>query len=147
MMSYRSTLKFIPVEWFLANLQLLGFTFPSGLMVFGRVMARGLGNLAIHLVVTTFFPLWFEILTWFLVCECIVVSYRSSLNFVPIEWSWANLRTLAVSPFFNSLSNRLNITNYCLRSISSSLLKFTRFIQGHNIASTKRSHIPIKLDL
>ena len=94
MMSYRSTLKFIPVEWFLANLQLLGFTFPSGLMVFGRVMARGLGNLAIHLVVTTFFPLWFEILTWFLVYECIVVSYRSSLNFVPIEWSWANLRTL-----------------------------------------------------
>ena len=92
--SYRATLKFIPVEWFLANLQLLGFTFRSGLMVFGRVMARGLGNLAIHLVVTTFFPLWFEILTWFLVCECIVMSYRSSLNFVPIEWFWANLCTL-----------------------------------------------------
>jgi hypothetical protein len=35
-----------------------------------------------------------------------------------------------VSLFFNSLSNRLRITNYCLRSVSSSLLKFTRFIQG-----------------
>jgi hypothetical protein len=47
------------------------------------------------------------------------------------------LRTLAnVSPFFNSLSNRPIITNYCLRSVSSSLLKFTRFIQGNNIAST-----------
>ena len=38
--------------------------------------------------------LWFEILTWFLVCECIVMSYRSSLNFIRIEWFWANLRTL-----------------------------------------------------
>jgi hypothetical protein len=31
---------------------------------------------------------------------------------------------------------RLRITNYCLRSVSSSPLKFTRFIQGNNIAST-----------
>ena len=36
--------------------------------------------------------------------------------------------------FFNSLSNRLRITNYCLISVSWSLLKFTRFIQGNNIA-------------
>jgi hypothetical protein len=62
---YRSNLKFIPVEWFLAK----------------------------YLIVTTFFH-WFEILTWLLLCECIVMSYRSSLNFVPIEWFWANLRTL-----------------------------------------------------
>jgi hypothetical protein len=41
-----------------------------------------------------------------------------------------------VSLFFNSLSNRLRITNYCLRSVSSSLLKFTRFIQGNNITWT-----------
>jgi hypothetical protein len=33
-----------------------------------------------------------------------------------------------------TLSNRLRITNYCLRSVSSSFLKFTRFIQGNNIA-------------
>ena len=44
------------------------------------------------------------------------------------------LRRLAI--FFNSLSNRLRITNYCLRSVSSSLLKFTRFIQGNNIIWT-----------
>jgi len=46
------------------------------------------------------------------VCECIVMSYRSSLNFVPIEWFWANLRTLdfltlakylVVSTFFSLL--------------------------------------------
>ena len=33
--------------------------------------------------------------------------------------------TRNVSPFFNSLSNRQRITNYCLRSVSSSLVKFT----------------------
>jgi hypothetical protein len=43
-------------------------------------------------------------------------------------------RLTKVSPFFNSLSNRLRITNYCLRSAFSRLLKFRRFIQGNNIA-------------
>ena len=47
---------------------------------------------------------------------------------------WILRRLANVLPFFNSLSNRLRITNYCLRSVSSSLLKFTRFIQGNNIA-------------
>jgi predicted branched-subunit amino acid permease len=47
------------------------------------------------------------------------------------------LRMLAnVSPFLNSLIIRLRITNYCLRSVSSSFLKFTRFIQEKNIAWT-----------
>jgi len=41
-----------------------------------------------------FISLWFQILTWFLAWECIMINYRSSLNFVPIEWFWANLRTL-----------------------------------------------------
>jgi hypothetical protein len=51
---------------------------------------------------------------------------------MPLPWI---LRRLAnVSSFFNSLSNKLRTTNYCLRSVSSSLLKFTRFIQGNNIA-------------
>jgi hypothetical protein len=49
---------------------------------------------------------------------------------------WILRRLANVSPFFNSLSNMLRITNYCLRSVSSSLLKFTRFIQGNNIAWT-----------
>ena len=49
---------------------------------------------------------------------------------------WILRRLANVSPFFNSLSNRLRITNYSLRSVSSSLLKFTKFIQGNNIAWT-----------
>ena len=49
---------------------------------------------------------------------------------------WILRRLANVSSFFNSLSNRLRITNYCLRFVSSSLLKFTRFIQGNNIAWT-----------
>jgi hypothetical protein len=41
-----------------------------------------------------FISLSFEILTWFLVCECIVMTYRWSLNFVPNECFWDNLRPL-----------------------------------------------------
>ena len=33
-----------------------------------------------------FISLWFEILTWFLVWECIIIRYRSSLKFIPVEW-------------------------------------------------------------
>jgi hypothetical protein len=51
---------------------------------------------------------------------------------------WILRRLANVSPFFNSFSNRLRITNYCLWSVSSSLLKFTRFIQGNNIHLGKR---------
>jgi hypothetical protein len=39
--------------------------FRSDPMIFGRVMALGLWNLAKYLVVTTFFSLCLEILTWF----------------------------------------------------------------------------------
>jgi hypothetical protein len=120
-------------------------TFRSGPMIFGRVMALGLWNLAKYLVVTTFFcyawrywldfwymsvewwvtdqvyisfrsndfwpsygpwtlkfdqlfschhfiSLGFEILTWFLVWECIIICYRSTLKFVPVEWFLANLQ-------------------------------------------------------
>jgi hypothetical protein len=72
----------------------VNFEIHSGWMIFGQLTVVWLWNLAKYLVVTTVFSLWFEILTWFLVWECIVMSYRSSLNFVPIEWFWANLRTL-----------------------------------------------------
>ena len=109
------------------------FTFRSGPMIFGRVMALGLWNLAKYLVVTTFFryawrywlfimftfrssPMIFgpwtlkfgeifschpffslcleifslriNILTWYLVCECIMISYRSCLHFVPSNDLW-----------------------------------------------------------
>jgi hypothetical protein len=121
MMSYRSSLHFVPVQWFLTKLWPLdfeiwpniyftmiwdidlifgmrvcnhklqiNFEIHSGWMVFGQLTTVKLWNLAKYLVVTTFFSLWFEILTLFLVCECIMMSYRSSLNFVPIEWFWAN---------------------------------------------------------
>jgi hypothetical protein len=53
------------------------FTFCSGPMIFGRVMPLRLWNLAKYLVVTTLFH-WFEILTWFLVWECMITSYRST---------------------------------------------------------------------
>ena len=58
------------------------FTFRSGPMIFGRVMVLELWILAKYLVVTTFFSLCLEILAWFLVYECIMMSYRSSLHFV-----------------------------------------------------------------
>ena len=37
------------------------------------------------------FLLCFEILTWYLVCGCIMISYRSSLCFVPVQRFLAEL--------------------------------------------------------
>ena len=61
--------------WVYNNELQIKFTFCSGPMIFGRVMALGLWNLARYLVVTTFFSLCleifslcFNILTWYLVC-------------------------------------------------------------------------------
>jgi hypothetical protein len=79
----------------------INFTFCSGSMIFGRVMALGLWNLAKYLVVTTFFSLCLEILTWCLVYECIMLSYRSSLHFVPLQWFLAELWPLDFEIWLN----------------------------------------------
>ena len=50
-------------------------------------------NLAKYLVITILFHR-FEIFTWFLVWECIVISYRSTLKFIPVECFLANLQLL-----------------------------------------------------
>ena len=70
MISYRSSLRFVPVQWFLAEFWTLKFG-----QIFG----------------CHFISLWFEILTWYLVCGCIMISYRSSLRFVPFQWFLAEL--------------------------------------------------------
>ena len=120
------------------------FTFRSGTMIFGRVMALGLWNLAKYLVVTKFFrcawrywldflylsvywwvtdhvyisfrsnDFWPSYVLWtvkfgqifschhlffamlgdidlILVYECIMMSYRSCLPFVPVQWFLAEL--------------------------------------------------------
>jgi hypothetical protein len=75
------------------------FTFCSGQMLLGQLAAVGLCNLVLSEYSAFkfgqifswrhFFSLWFEILTWYLVRECIVMSYRSSLNFVSIGLIYA----------------------------------------------------------
>jgi hypothetical protein len=81
------------------------FTFRSGPMIFGRVMALGLWNLAKYLVVTTFFRYawryWLNF--WYM---CIMMSYRSSLHFVPVQWFlalglWNLANYLVVTTFFS----------------------------------------------
>ena len=68
----------------------INFEIQSGWMTFCKLTAFGLWNLAKYLVVSTFFSLWFETLTWFLVCECIVMSYlqilSNSLLFLAYYW-------------------------------------------------------------
>ena len=111
MINYRSSLRFVLVQWFLAELWTLKFGqifschhfFPlwfeiltwflvwvyndklqinfeihSGWMIFGQLAAVGLWNLTKYLIVTTYFSIWFEILTWFLVFGITMMSYRSS---------------------------------------------------------------------
>ena len=69
------------------------FTFHSGPMIFGQVIVFVLWNLAKYLIVTTLFHYdlryWLDF--WY---ESIVISYRSTLKFIPVEWFLANLRSL-----------------------------------------------------
>jgi hypothetical protein len=85
MMSYRSSLHFVPVQLFLVKLWPLDW------------------NLAKYLVVTKFFSLCLKILTWFLVWECIIISYRLTLKFIPVEWFLANLQPLGFEIWPNIL--------------------------------------------
>jgi hypothetical protein len=79
--------------WVYSDKLQIEFTFRSGPMI----MARGLWNLAKYLVVTTFFHYAWRY--WFLVWECIILSYRSALKFVPVEWFLA--KYLVVITFFS----------------------------------------------
>ena len=72
----------------------INFEIRSGWMIFGQLTAVGIWNLAKYLVGHHFISLEFEILTWFLVWECIIISYRSTLKFVPVEWLLAKLQPL-----------------------------------------------------
>jgi hypothetical protein len=131
MLSYRSSLRFVPVQWFLQSYGLwtlkfgqifschhfffamlgdidlifgiwvyndelqIKFTFRSGPLILGRVMALGLWNSGQIFSCHHFISLWFEILTWFLVWDYIIISYRSTLKSIPVEWFLANLQPLA----------------------------------------------------
>jgi hypothetical protein len=93
------------------------FTFRSGPMNLGRVMALGLWNFAKYLVVTTLFYYEKE--------KGQTMIYKTLQKLDVSSPPWILRRCTNVSLFFNSLINRLRMTNYCLRSVSSSLLKFT----------------------
>ena len=98
MISYRSSLHFVPVQWFLVEL----------------IMALGLWNLAKYLVVSTYFRYawryWPDF--WYMTYECIMMSYRSSLHFVPVQWFlvelimahglWNLAKYLVVTTFFRN---------------------------------------------
>jgi hypothetical protein len=93
--------------WVYTDKLQIKFTFRSGPMISGRVMALGLkfGHIfsCRHL-----FPLCLEILTWCLVYECILINYRLSLRFVPVQWflaeiwplDWNLAKYLVVATFF-----------------------------------------------
>jgi hypothetical protein len=126
MMSYSSSLYFVPVQWFLAELwpldfgqifschhfffAMLGdidlrvydhklqinFEIRSGWMIFDQLTAVGLWNLAKYSVVTTLFHYDFRYWLDFLVWKCIIISYRSTLKFILVEWFLANLQTFGL---------------------------------------------------
>ena len=69
--------------WVYSDKLQIEFTFRSGPMIFGGPWTLKFGQIfSCH----HFFSLCLEILTWFLVYECIIMSYRSSLHFVPVQW-------------------------------------------------------------
>jgi hypothetical protein len=87
-------------------------------MIFGRVMFVGLWNLAKYLVVTTLFSLCLEILTWFLVYECIMMRYRSNLHFVPVS-----------SQYLKSEWSRVVTTKYLAKFQSPLVVSWPKIIQ------------------
>ena len=129
MISYKSNLRFVPVQWFYGPWTLkfdqifschhffslcleiltwffgiwvyndelqIKFTIRSGPMIFGQVMALGLWNLAKYLVVTTFFRYAWRYWLDFLVYEYIMMSYRSSLHFVLVQWFFGRVMALGL---------------------------------------------------
>jgi len=58
------------------------FTFRSGPMIFGQVNSPWTLKFGQIFSCHHFISLWFEILTWFLVRECIIISYISTLKLV-----------------------------------------------------------------
>jgi hypothetical protein len=76
-----------------------------------------------------FISLWFEILTWFLVWECIILSYRSSLKFVLVEWFLANLQPLG----FEILP--VVTTKYLAKFQSPTAVSWPKIIQPERISN------------
>jgi hypothetical protein len=58
------------------------FTFRSGPMIYGLWTLKFDQIFSCHHLSS----LCLEILTWFLVYECIMMSYRSSLHFILVQW-------------------------------------------------------------
>ena len=65
--------------------------FRSGRMIFGWAMALELVFFVQILRCPDLFLTSFDILTWYLVCGYIYMSYSLSSNFVPVEWLLAEL--------------------------------------------------------
>jgi hypothetical protein len=96
--------------WVYNDELLIKFTFRSGTMIFGRVMALGLkfGQIfSCH----HFFSICLEILNWFLVYECIMMSYRSSLHLVLVQWILAELWTKLIN-IHSYTKNQYNISKH-----------------------------------
>ena len=80
--------------WVYSDKLQIEFTFCYGPIICGRVMAFGLLKFGQIFSCHHFFSLCLEILTWFLVWECIIISYRSTLKFIQVEWFLASLQAL-----------------------------------------------------
>ena len=78
------------------------FEFCSGSMIFCRVMELGLGEIR-KICFPDFFLSCFNIFKWYLVYSFIMTCYRSSSNFVPVRWFFAELWTLDLGKFEKSV--------------------------------------------
>ena len=72
----------------------LNFEIRSAWMIFGQFTVVGLWNMGKILSCHHFILLYLEILTWILVWECLIISYRWMSKFVLVEWFLANLQSL-----------------------------------------------------
>ena len=70
------------------------FNFRSTSLIFAEITGFGLWEIVENHSYTDFFSKHFQILDRFLVCELTMMSYRSSLSFVPLRLFSLKLRAL-----------------------------------------------------
>ena len=75
------------------------FDFRYAPSIFGKVRDLGLSKFQWSNSFPHFFSVCLQILSWFLACKSINMTYRSSLTFFMLHWFLAKLRTLDLVNF------------------------------------------------
>ena len=114
MMSYRPSLRFVPLWWFLAELWPLDF---EKFIEIQHFFLKCLQILSWYFVCETTMMSYrkkcLQILSWYFVCETTMMSYRPSLCFVLLRWFLSELWPLDYEKFIEIAAFCTFFSNAC----------------------------------